>query len=72
MSNSKEYNARYWKEHKEKISEKRKKRYEEDAEYREHITNKSKKWVEKNRDKWNAYMRERRKKVKAVDETKKN
>lgn len=68
MSNSKEYNAQYWNDHKKEISEKRKKRYKEDEEHREHVAKKSKEWVENNRDKWNAYMRERRKKAKAIDE----
>lgn len=64
----KEYNAKYWAEHKKQISEKRKKRYEEDAEYREHIISKNKEWIENNRDRWNEYMRERRAKLKAIDE----
>lgn len=59
MANSKEYNAKYYREHKEEISEKRKKKYHADPEpYKEAVY----KWRENNREKWNAYMRERRKK----------
>ena len=58
MANSKEYNAKYYREHKEELSEKKKKAYKENPE-----KNKERvyRWREKNREKWNAYMRERRK-----------
>lgn len=58
MANSKEYNAKYYAEHKEELSEKKKKAYRENPE-----KNKERvyKWRENNREKWNAYMRERRK-----------
>lgn len=58
MANSKEYNAKYYAEHKEKISEKRKKKYRADPKPYKEATYK---WRENNREKWNAYMRERRK-----------
>ena len=60
--NTKEYNAKYWKEHKEQISERRKKFYQE---HKEEISKRNKRWIEANRDKWNAYQREyyRRKKA---------
>lgn len=58
MINSKEYNAKYYEEHKEEISEKRKKKYRENPKkYKDAIY----KWRENNKEKWNAYMRERRK-----------
>lgn len=54
----KEYNAKYYQEHREEIAEKRKKRYQANPEpYKEAVH----KWREKNRERWNAYMRERRK-----------
>jgi hypothetical protein len=47
-----EYNRKYWAEHKDEIREHRKfTRAKRSAWQRE--------WYEKNRDKWNAYMRER-------------
>lgn len=60
MSRS-EYNAKYWAEHKEEISERRKKLYKE---HKTEIDERNKRWLNANRDKWNAYMRERRKKAK--------
>ena len=61
MANSKEYNAKYWQEHKEEISERRKKLYKE---RKGEIDERNKRWLDANRDKWNAYMRERRRKAK--------
>lgn len=59
----KEYNAKYWAEHKKEISEKRKKQYRKN---RTELLSKHDKWVKENRDYWNAYQKEyrRRKKVK--------
>lgn len=58
MSNKKEYNAKYYREHKEELSEQRKKKYHANPEpYKRAVY----KWRENNREKWNAYMRERRK-----------
>lgn len=58
MTNRKEYNAKYYREHKAELSEKRKKKYHADPEsYKKAVY----KWRENNREKWNAYMRERRK-----------
>ena len=62
MANSKEYNARYYQEHRDEIKAKKKEQYEADpVKYKE----RAKAWVEANREQWNAYMRERRKKLKA-------
>ena len=59
MADSKEYNAKYYREHKQEISERKKKHYEK---HREDILARNKRWMENNRDHWNAYMRDRRKK----------
>lgn len=59
--NKSEYNAKYWAEHKKEISERRKKLYKE---HKAEIDERNKRWLNANRDKWNAYMRERRKKAK--------
>lgn len=62
MANSKEYNAQYYQEHQDKIKVKRKEQYKSDpAKYKK----RAKAWVEANREQWNAYMRERRRKLKA-------
>lgn len=68
--NRAEYNAEYWKKNKKIISEKRKKKYREDKGKREEILKKHKQWVEENRERWNAYQREyrRRKKEAKNDE----
>lgn len=58
MTNSKEYNAKYYQEHKQQIVEKKKKHYEE---HKEEILARNKRWMENNRERWNEYMRERRK-----------
>ncbi len=65
MANSKEYNAKYYQEHKKELSEKKKKAYRENPEKSKELVYK---WREKNRERWNAYMRERRRidKSKAV------
>ena len=52
-----EYNAKYWASHKEEISEKRKKRYKE---HKEIVDATNRKWLDKNRDRWNTYMRDYR------------
>ena len=59
--NRSEYNKKYWAEHKEEIAEQRKKFYKE---HKGEILERNKKWVEANRERWNAYMRERRAKQK--------
>ena len=48
-----EYNKRYWREHKEEIKKKR-----------GNTTEKTRAWREANRERWNAYMREYRRKKK--------
>lgn len=64
MANSKEYSAKYYQEHRQEIVERKKKHYEE---HKEEILARNRKWVEDNRERWNEYMRERRKKLKAID-----
>ena len=61
MSNSKEYNAKYYAEHKEELSKKRKEMYKKD---RERIIERNKKWLKDNREQWNEYMREYRRRRK--------
>lgn len=61
MSNSKEYNAKYYAEHKEELSKKRKEVYKKD---RERILKRNKKWLKDNREQWNEYMREYRRRRK--------
>lgn len=61
MANSKRYNAEYYKEHRQEIADRKRKHYKEN---KEKILARNKRWVDANRDKWNAYMRERRKKAK--------
>lgn len=64
----KEYNANYWKEHKEEISEARKRKYKKD---RDKILTRNKKWLKDNKDHWNAYQREyRRRKKEGLDKSK--
>lgn len=57
--NKKEYNARYWKENRERILKQRKKYYQMN---KDKIGKRSREWVEENRDRWNEYQREWRKK----------
>lgn len=64
MRNNKEYNAKYYQEHKQQIVERKKKHYEE---HKEEILARNRKWIEDNRGHWNEYMRERRKKLKGID-----
>lgn len=68
MSNTKEYNAKYYAEHKKEISERRKEVYKKD---KKKIIDRNKKWQKDNREYWNAYMREyrRRKKENAQRDT---
>lgn len=56
----KQRNAEYWEKNKEKISAKRKLQYHGDT--REKRLASSKKWLKENRDRWNAYQREYRRK----------
>ena len=56
----KEYNAKYWAEHKEEISKRRKEFYKE---HKEEIDARHQRWLDENRDHWNKYMRERRRKA---------
>ena len=58
----KQYNAEYWAKHKEEISAHRKAFYQE---HKAEINERNKRWLNANRDKWNAYMREYRKRKKA-------
>ena len=57
----KEYNAKYWAEHKEEISAKRKEYYKE---HKEEIDKRNRVWLDANREHWNEYMRKRRAKQK--------
>ena len=59
--NTKEYNAKYYREHKKEISEKKKQYYLENKEL---VLARNRKWIENNREQWNAYVRNRRKKGK--------
>lgn len=52
----KQLNAEYWERNKEKISAKRKLKYH--SEDKEQRVASSKKWLKENRDRWNAYQRE--------------
>lgn len=63
----KEYNAKYWANHKEEIAIKRKKFYQE---HKEEIAERNKRWFQNNREKWNAYLKEHRAKAK-LDKQKK-
>mgnify|MGYP003288626395 CR=1 FL=1 len=51
------YNAEYYQRHKYEISERKKQQYLKDPEKNKERV---RKWREKNREKWNAYMRDRR------------
>ena len=64
MTNSKEYNAKYYQGHKQQIVERKKKHYKE---HKEEILARNKRWIENNREHWNEYIRERRKKLKSID-----
>ena len=57
----KEYNAKYWADHKEQISARRKETYKRD---RDAIIRRNKQWLENNKEHWNAYQREYRRKKK--------
>lgn len=61
MKNKKEYMQEYWIKNKKRLSAQRSKYYQE---HKEEIDERNKVWLENNRDKWNAYMRERRRKAK--------
>lgn len=64
MVSSKEYSAKYYQEHRQEISERKKRHYEE---HKEEILARNKRWLENNREHWNEYIRERRKKLKGID-----
>lgn len=63
--NRQEYFKKYYEEHKKELSEKK-------AEYYKRNPEKYKashaRWMQENREKWNAYMRERRRKAKLDSE----
>lgn len=61
MKDKKEYMREYWIKNKKRLSIQRSKYYKE---HKEEIDERNKVWLENNRDKWNAYMRERRRKAK--------
>ena len=61
MKDHKEYMREYWIKNKKRLSAQRSKYYQE---HKEEIDERNKNWLENNRDKWNAYMRERRRKAK--------
>ena len=67
-----QYNKDYWSKHKDEISKKRKKRYKVNKDVQEKIAERSKRWVEKNRDKWNKYQREYRRRKRAEAKNKEN
>lgn len=56
-----EYNKKYWAEHKEELSAHRKERYKREKDKIDAI---NRRWLDANREHWNAYMRERRRKAK--------
>lgn len=56
-----EYNAKYWAEHKEELCARRKEVYKRD---RDKINKRNIQWKKDNKEKWNAYMREYRRRKK--------
>lgn len=66
MKNTKEYNAKYYREHREEIRAKKREKYKADP---EKTKRQVKAWREANREHWNEYMRERRRKLKSIDKT---
>ena len=61
MTNSKEYNAKYYREHKEEILARKKENYRKNSEaYKQRARQR----VQRDREGWNAYMREWRRKRK--------
>lgn len=66
---TKEYNAKYWATHRSEIAKARKKKYDADPDKHKARTLK---WMKENKERWNAYMREYRKKIKAIDEMNKD
>lgn len=63
VSNSKEYNAKYYKEHREEIVNRKKAFYKKN---KQEIIDRNKRWFKENNEKWNEYMREYRKRKKNV------
>lgn len=64
-----EYNAKYWASHREELSKSRRERYKRDKAV---ILESNKRWLEKNRDHWNAYQREyRKRKIAELDKSNK-
>lgn len=61
VKNRSGYNAKYWTEHKEQITARRKQYYKD---HKEEIDKRNKEWLDANREWWNAYMCERRAKQK--------
>lgn len=59
------YNAKYYQEHRDEIRTRKKRLYNKDI-----AIARKKAWLERegNREKWNAYMRERRRKAKIDNE----
>lgn len=58
----KAYNDKYWAEHRYEILKKRRERYKKD---KKKIDAQNRRWLDANREHWNAYMRDYRKKKKA-------
>ena len=56
-----EYNAKYWAEHKEELCARRKEVYKRD---RDKINKRNIQWKKDNKEKWNAYMSEYRRRKK--------
>ena len=64
----KEYNAKYWSKHSEEINKSRRAKYKED---KDKFLDRNKRWLDKNRDRWNAYQREyRKRKQESIDKSK--
>lgn len=64
----KEYNAKYWSEHSKEINRSRRVKYKED---KDKFLDRNKRWFKKNRDKWNEYQREyRKRKRESIDKSK--
>lgn len=63
--NRREYFKKYYEEHKKELSEKKAEQYKRNPEkYKAAHA----RWMQENREKWNAYMRERRRKAKLDSE----
>lgn len=64
MKSTKEYNARYYQKHKEEIKAKKRELYKANP---GKVKNQVRAWRASNREHWNEYMRERRKRLKYLN-----